>query len=487
MKPIVAIIGRPNVGKSTLFNRITRSRAALVDDMPGVTRDRHYGEALWNDAPFLLVDTGGYLVDDEDAFAEAIREQVMQAVAEADAVVMVLDGKGGISPYDRDLVSILRESHPKVFFVVNKIDGEKQEPNLYEFYSLGIENLFPVSGEHGYGVPDFLDELVASFPEAAVYPDDDDKIINVAVVGRPNAGKSSMINRIIGQNRMVVSEVAGTTRDSIDTMVKRDGQLFRFIDTAGIRRKGRVKEKLEKFSVLKAIKSMERCDVALIIIDAAEGVTDQDVTVAGYAHAKGCGVIFVFNKWDLVPSDEKSPKLFKERLDMGAKFLTFAPYATVSALTGQRVEKIFGQISKLYEQYNTRLSTGEVNRIIEWATERTPPPLHKGKRLKFFYTTQVATKPPTFVLFVNYPEAVHFSYKRFLMNQLREYTGLSDTPIKLLYREKSGRMEFDPKPDDNTNARNKGDKDKESRNKTQKRKERKVQQVKKCMRDEQKQ
>ncbi len=484
MKPIVAIIGRPNVGKSTLFNRITRGRTALVDDMPGVTRDRHYGEALWNDAPFLLVDTGGYLVDDTDAFAGAIREQVLQAISEADAVVMVLDGKGGISPYDRDLVSILRGSHPKVFYVVNKVDGERQEENLYDFYTLGLENPYPVSGEHGYGVPDFLDDLVASFPEAAAYPKDEDAVINVAVIGRPNAGKSSIINRLTGENRLVVSDVAGTTRDSIDTMVKRDGQLYRLIDTAGIRRKGKVKEKLEKFSVLKAIKSMERCDVAVIILDASEGVTDQDVTVAGYAHAKGCGVIFAFNKWDLVPADEKSPKLFKERLDMAAKFLTFAPYITLSALTGQRVEKLFGQINQVYEQYSTRLSTGEVNRIIEWATERTPPSIHKGKRLKFFYTTQVTTKPPTFVSFVNYPEAVHFSYKRFLMNQLREYTGLSDTPMKLLYREKSGRMEFDPKPDDNTNNRNKGHKDKPSRNKIENKKQRKIQDVKKRKRDE---
>ncbi|SCY32650.1 ribosome biogenesis GTPase Der [Desulfoluna spongiiphila] len=483
MKPIVAIIGRPNVGKSTLFNRITRSRTALVDNMPGVTRDRHYGEALWNDAPFLVVDTGGYLIDDEDAFAGAIRDQVTQAVAEADAVVMVLDGKGGISPYDRDLVTILRESHPKVFYVVNKIDGERQEENLYDFYSLGIEHPYPVSGEHGYGVPDFLDDLVASFPEAAAYPKEDDEIINVAVVGRPNAGKSSLINRLTGQQRLVVSDVAGTTRDAVDTMMKRDGQLYRFIDTAGIRRKGKVKDKLEKFSVLKAIKSMDRCDVALILIDSSEGVTDQDVTVAGYAHDKGCGVIFVFNKWDLVPAGEKSPKLFKERLDMGAKFLSFAPFTTISALTGQRVEKIFSQIRGVYDQYNTRVSTGDVNRIIEWATERTPPPLHKGKRLKFFYNTQVAVKPPTFVSFVNYPDAVHFSYRRFLMNQVREFTELDQTPIKHIFREKTGRMEFGPKPEENTNTRNKGHKDKESRNKVQKKKERQKQKVKKLKRD----
>lgn len=483
MKPIVAIIGRPNVGKSTLFNRITRSRTALVDNMPGVTRDRHYGEALWNDAPFLLVDTGGYLIDDEDAFAGAIRDQVTQAVAEADAVMMVLDGKGGISPYDRDLVTILRETHPKIFYVVNKIDGERQEENLYDFYSLGIDHPYPVSGEHGYGVPDFLDDLVASFPEAAAYPKEEEEIINVAVVGRPNAGKSSLINRLTGQQRLVVSDVAGTTRDAVDTMLKRDGQLYRFIDTAGIRRKGKVRDKLEKFSVLKAIKSMDRCDVALILIDASEGVTDQDVTVAGYAHDKGCGVIFVFNKWDLVPEGEKHPKAFKERLDMGAKFLSFAPFTTISALTGQRVEKIFGQIRGVFEQYNTRVSTGDVNRIIEWATERTPPPLHKGKRLKFFYNTQVAVKPPTFVSFVNYPGAVHFSYRRFLMNQIREFTGLDQTPIKLIYREKTGRMEFGPKPDENTNTRNKGHKDKESRNKMKKKKERQEQKRKKMKRD----
>lgn len=480
MKPVVALVGRPNVGKSTLFNRIIRSREALVDNMPGVTRDRHYCDASWEGKEFTLVDTGGFVQGDEDHFAQDIRYQVNQAITEADVVVLVLDGKHGLSPYDMDLVTILRDSDRPAFFLVNKIDGETQEENLFEFYSLGIENPYPVSAEHGYGVPDFMDDMVKSFPEVVEKEDED--VIRIAVVGRPNVGKSSLINNILGEKRLVVSDQAGTTRDSIDSVCKRAGKNYLLIDTAGIRRKGKVDDKLEKFSVIKALKSLDRCDVALILIDAAEGVTDQDVTIAGYAQERGCGCIFLLNKWDLVDRSETGMKAFYEELYMQAKFLNFAPAMTISALTGLRVAKIFKLVDEVYGQYQTRITTGELNRILNWATERTPPSLHKGKRLKFYYATQVETKPPTVVCFVNYPEAVHFSYKRYLINQLRESTKLDKTPIKLEFRQRSGKIDFGALREENHHGRNKEHKDKESRNKEQKKKERKIQSRKKMER-----
>lgn len=481
MKPVVAVIGRPNVGKSTLFNRIVRKREALVDDMPGVTRDRHYCDAVWNDVPFTIVDTGGFLETDEDRFANEIRFQVSQAIEDADLIVLVMDGKNGISPYDEELVSILRNVDKPVFYLVNKIDGETQEENLYEFYSLGIETLFPVSGEHGYGVPDFMDELVEGLPVIPDEPDDD--TISIAVVGRPNAGKSSLINKLLGENRLVVSDVAGTTRDSVDSMLQVGEQKYRLVDTAGIRRKGKVSQKLEKLSIIKSLKSLERCDVALIMIDASEGITDQDISIAGYAESRNCGCVFLLNKWDLVDRSEKSTTAFYDDLERKAKFLYYAPAMTISALTGLRVKKIFKMVDQVYSQFTTRIQTGELNRIMEWATERTPPSLHKGKRLKYFYSTQVAVKPPTFVSFVNYPEAVHFSYKRYLINQLRDSTGLDQTPLKLLFREKSGRIDFADLKNESKHFRNKGDIDKKSRNKEKKKKERKIQGQKKKLRE----
>ncbi len=455
MKPIVAIVGRPNVGKSTLFNRITRKKDALVDNFPGVTRDRHYGDAVWNDIDFTVVDTGGFIENDDDMFARHIRFQISRAIDDADAVVLVLDGKGGISPFDQDMISILRDKSGPVFYVVNKIDGEEQEHGLYDFYSLGLETLYPVSAEHGYGIPDFLDQLVTVFPAST--PEPVDEMINIAVVGRPNVGKSSLINKILGQDRHVVSEVPGTTRDAVDSICEIDGRSYRFIDTAGIRRKGKVTGKLEKFSIIKSLRSLDKCDVALIIIDAGEGITDQDISVAGYAHDRGCGVVFVLNKWDLIASDERTVKAYYERLRMAAKFLSFAPAVTISALTGKRVARIFPLIEKVYEQYNTRISTGALNRLIEQAIDYNEPSLHKGKRLKFYYATQVSTRPPTFVLFVNYPEAVHFSYRRYLTNQIRENTGLDKTPLRLFFRLRTGKIDFGKKK---TNHRRTGKKKK---------------------------
>ena len=480
MKPVVALVGRPNVGKSTLFNKIIRKREALVDDMPGVTRDRHYCDAAWEDVEFTLVDTGGFIQGDEDRFAEEIRFQVRQAIDEADVVVLVLDGKNGVSPYDRDLVGILRGVDIPVFFVVNKIDGESQEENLFDFFSLGIENPYPVSAEHGYGVPDFLDDLVKSLPQGEIV--ETENVIRIAVVGRPNVGKSSLINKLLGEKRLVVSDVAGTTRDSIDTMFRKGDKDYLLIDTAGIRRKGKVDEKLEKFSIIKSLKSLDRCDVALILIDAEEGITDQDINIAGYAEDRGCGCIFILNKWDLVDRAETNTKVFYERLYMQAKFLHFAPAMTISALTGLRVAKIFKLVDDVYEQYMTRVPTGELNKIIGSATEKTPASLHKGKRLKFYYATQVEIKPPTVVCFVNYPEAVHFSYKRYLVNQIREFTGLDKTPIKLEFRQRSGKIDFTTPKEENPNRRNKEQRDKYSKNKERKKTERKVQAKKKIER-----
>lgn len=443
MKPVVAIIGRPNVGKSTLFNRITRRRDAIVDDRPGVTRDRHYGNAVWNEQPFLLVDTGGFVSGDEDQFAASIRFQVEQAVEEADAVVLVLDGKGGISPFDRDLIDWLRAVERPLFYAVNKIDGPEQEDLLYEFYALGIETLYPLSAEHGYGVSDLLDEVVKQLPPSG--EETESEHIRIALVGRPNVGKSSMINRLIGQERHVVSDVPGTTRDAIDTLCEHQGQSYLLIDTAGIRRKAKVDLKLEKFSIIKALKRLERCDVALVVLDASEGVTEQDIKVAGYANDRGCGTIFVLNKWDLVDKTTHTMRQFEDQVRYASKFLNYAPVLTVSALSGQRIHKIFPLVKTLYKQYTTRIGTGQVNRIITNATTRTEPPLHKGRRLKFYYTTQISDRPPTFVSFVNYPDAVHFSYQRYLLNQLRTETGLDKIPLRLYFRQRSGRIDFGKK------------------------------------------
>ena len=443
MKPMVAIVGRPNVGKSTFFNQVTRSRDALVDDLPGVTRDRIYGDALWNDIPFTLVDTGGFSGQLDDAFADAIRHQVFEAMEAADAIIMLMDGRQGLSPYDRDIVDTLRDQPKPVFFAVNKIDGPEQEALLAEFFALGLAHLFPLSAEHRFGLSDLLDRLVANFKPYAETSRDE---IRLAVVGRPNVGKSSLLNRLVGAERHLVSDIPGTTRDAVDSLIKRDGRHYRLIDTAGIRRKGKVTRKLEKFSILKALRSLDRCDVALIVIDAAEGVTDQDISVAGYAHERGCGCVFLLNKWDLVAKDQHSVRRFTQELRTAAKFLAFAPVLTLSALTGQRVQRIFKLVDAVHAQYTTRLNTGRINRILEQALADNEPSLHRGRRIKFFYATQAASRPPTFVMFVNYPEAVHFSYQRYLVNRLREGAGLHDTPIRLLLRPRAGRRDIGVRP-----------------------------------------
>ncbi len=480
MKPVVALVGRPNVGKSTLFNRMIRSRQALVDDMPGVTRDRHYGEARWNDKPFTLIDTGGFLQGDEDSFAAQIREQLAMAVAQADALVFVLDGRSGLSPYDWDLADFLRKTGKPVFFVVNKIENLRQQDDLGEFYALGIDDFYAVSAEHGIGMDDFLDDLVADFPDVVEAEPDEDEPIRIAIVGRPNVGKSSLANQLFGEARVVVNEAAGTTRDAIELSVTRKGQQFVLVDTAGIRRKGKVTQKLEKFSILKSLGSLDDCHVALILIDAAEGITDQDITIAGYAEKRGCGAIFLLNKWDLVDKQEKGEKAWLADLRYKSKFLSYAPAMTISALTGQRCHKILDMAARVYAEYCFRINTGTLNRIIEDAVFREEPSLHKGRRLKFFYATQVATRPPCFVCFVNYPAAVHFSYKRYLINQLRQMIPLSLTPIKLYFREKTGRMDFSAKTREKARIA-----DKKERITVKRQKQRKDQSRKKRRRDHQ--
>jgi GTP-binding protein len=437
MKAIVAVVGRPNVGKSTFFNRITKSRSALVDDRPGVTRDRLFGEVHWDDTIFTVVDTGGFISDDSDPFAGHIRLQIQQAIEEADAVIMLLDGKYGPSPYDEDMHTLLREVAKPVFYVVNKIDGPTQEEQVYDYYALGVENLYPLSAEHGYGLTDFMDALTAALPHGEELTPADH--IRVAVIGKPNAGKSSLINRILGEERLVVSDIPGTTRDAIDSEVRIGEQVYTMIDTAGIRRKSKVTQKLEKFSIIKALRSLERCDVALIVIDAAAGITEQDVRVAGYASQRGCGCIFLLNKWDLVEKDSRTADRYHRKLQEAAKFLSFAPSMTISALTGTRVGKIFRLVDEVHAQYTARIGTGQVNRIFSRAVERNEPALHKGKRIKFYYAVQIASKPPTFVAFVNFPGAVHFSYERYLVNQLREATGLDKTPLRLYFRQRTSK------------------------------------------------
>jgi len=439
MKPIVAIVGRPNVGKSTLFNRITHTKDALVVNFPGVTRDRHYGDARWNDIEFTLVDTGGFTEGDD--FADEIRFQVHQAIADADVIILLLDGKEGISPFDREIVDILRTVDKPVFYAVNKIDGAEQEVSLADFYQLGLETLYPLSAEHRYGVTDLLDDVIDTQAGFMTGPFEDPtrEVTRLAVVGRPNVGKSSLINRILGEKRLVVSDIPGTTRDAIDSLWEMNGKSYLLVDTAGIRRKGKVHRKLEKFSIIKALRSLDRCDVALIVMDAAEGVTDQDISVAGYAFERGCGCILLLNKWDLVEKDSNTAKVYYERLRDQAKFLNFAPAMTISALTGLRVRKIFTQVDEVYEQYARRITTGQLNRFLERATEKNEPSLHRGKRIKFYYAAQTSTQPPTIVCFVNYPQAVHFSYKRYLINQLREEAGLDKTPIRIIFRQREGR------------------------------------------------
>lgn len=434
MKPVVAIVGRPNVGKSSLFNRMTRSRKALVDDVPGVTRDRNYGEAKWDETAFTVVDTGGFSGFESEELRSLVTYQVMQAIEEADAIVMVFDGRQGVTSTDTDLVQRLRRSNKPVFYTVNKIDGPRHESSLSDFSVLGAGPLYPVSAEHGYGMHDLMDALIAELPHGIAETPSDR--IRLAVIGRPNVGKSSLINRLLGDERLVVSDVPGTTRDAIDTVCAVKGKEYLLIDMSGIRRKARVRKKLEKFSIIKALKSLDRCHIALVMMDASQGVTDQDANIANYALERGRACILLLNKWDLVEKDATAAKRYMDEVRERLKFLRFAPVLTISARTGQRVFKIFDWVETVYEQFSTRVSTGQLNRVFEAIVKKHQPPVHKGRLVKFYYATQVVAAPPTFVCFVNDPDGVHFSYKRYMVNELREALGLDRTPLRLIFRKR---------------------------------------------------
>ncbi len=436
--PIVALIGRPNVGKSTLFNRITRSRKALVDSSPGVTRDRHYQRVQWEDKGFIVVDTGGIDDNPEDFLVPHIREQAIAAIEEADIIFFLMDGRQGITPADWVVVDILRRTQKPVFHVVNKIDGPEMEgEQLSSFYELGVEQLWPLSAEHNYGFRSLMDSLADIVTTDKEGLDIAEGTIRVAFFGRPNVGKSSMINRILGEERMVVSDIAGTTRDSVDTLVTHGNYSYLFIDTAGIRRKGKTKEKLEKFSILKSLAAMTRCDVAVVIVDADEGITEQDTKVIGYVLEEGKGLIVLVNKWDLLEKDKKRQKEVLEEIARVLPFLGFAPILNVSALTGYGIKRMFPVIGSVYRQYTATFPTSALNRLLQDAIEQHSPPIYKNKRLKFYYTSQIGTCPPTFVVMTNSYKGVHFSYQRYLTNRFRDGLGLDKIPIKLIFRDKS--------------------------------------------------
>lgn len=435
---VVAIVGRPNVGKSTLFNRILGQRKAIVEDFPGVTRDRQYAEVTRFDKPFTLIDTGGFEPVSEDRLLIQMREQSQLAVEEADVILLVMDGRQGLTPSDIEVAAILRRFPKPVLYVINKIDGENLEDAAGEFYTLGADQLHTVSAEHGRGVPDLIDAVLELLP-AADRSDEDRDEIRLAVIGRPNVGKSSLVNRLLGYERVVANPQAGTTRDSVDTPFVYNQKRYVLIDTAGIRRKGKVSQRLEKFSVIQALKSMDRAHVALVVIDARDGVTDQDLTVAGYAYEKGRAVILVVNKWDAVEKDNSTMNQYLEKLRFSFTFLSFAPVLFVSALTGQRVAKIMAEVEKVAAEFNRRIPTAALNKILIEAERSHPAPLYQGKRLKFFYMTQIETRPPTFLAFVSKAEGVPVSYQRYLVNQLRAAFGFTGVPLRISYQDRERR------------------------------------------------
>ena len=436
-KPIVAIVGRPNVGKSTLFNIFANSRISIVEDTPGVTRDRLYAEGDWLDNQFMKLDTGGIEIMNSDAIAVSIRQQADIAIIEADVILFVCDARSGIVQEDADVARILRKSGKPIVLAVNKADSPKQELNVYEFYNLGLGEPFPISAANHLGIGDLLDAVVAKFPQnkAGVFDNDEDQI-KVALIGRPNVGKSSIFNSLVGQERSIVSDVAGTTRDAIDTPVVRNGQKYLFIDTAGMRRKGKIDEPIEKYSIIRSLRAVDRSDVVLMVIDAVDGVTEQDKKIAGYAHEAGKGIVIVVNKWDAYEKDENSTLRYTETLRKELIFMQYAPVVYVSALTKQRIHRLPEVINYVAEQNAMRVATSVLNQVIADAVAINPPPTEKGQRLKILYATQVKIKPPTFVIFVNEPEIMHFSYQRYLENKLREAFGFEGTPLSMIIRGK---------------------------------------------------
>ncbi len=437
MKGTVAIVGRPNVGKSTLFNKLTDSRISIVDDTPGVTRDRIYGDCEWLGHKFLLIDTGGIEPYSDDIILKQMRAQAEIAIETADVIILVTDVTTGILAADSEVASMLQKSGKPIVLCVNKCDSIGAPPaEFYEFYNLGLGDPFAVSSVHGHGTGDLLDEVIKYLPDDNNNDDEDSEIINVAVIGKPNVGKSSLINQICGENRTIVSDIAGTTRDTTDTYFENQFGRFNFIDTAGIRRKSKVTDAIERFSVIRAKSAVDRANVCVIMIDAVEGFTEQDSKIAGIALEAGKACIVAVNKWDAVEKNSDTMKEYKQKLAVDFSFMSYAPVLFISAKTGQRLEKLFEMIAFVHAQNSMRISTGRLNEVLAEATARVQPPTDKGKRLKIYYMTQVSTRPPTFVFFVNNAELFHFSYQRYLENQIRDVFGLDGTPVRFIIRER---------------------------------------------------
>ncbi len=436
-KPIVAIVGRPNVGKSTLFNVLAGSRISIVQDTPGVTRDRIYASSDWNGRSFTMIDTGGIEPDSKDIILQQMREQAQIAIDTADVICFVVDVKQGLTDADDKVATMLRKSGKPVVLVVNKVDSyEKEITDVYEFYNLGLGDPFPVSATSKTGIGDMLDEVVSHFPQETGEEEEDDKL-KIAVVGKPNVGKSSLINRLVGKNRLIVSDIAGTTRDAIDTTVKHYGKEYTFIDTAGLRRKSKIKEDIERFSIIRTVTVAERADIVVLMIDATEGVTEQDAKIAGIAHERGKGLIIAVNKWDAV--EDKETGTMKEMTEKIKSTLSFCPYAEVifiSVLTGRGIDKVFNLIDIVNENQNMRIQTGTLNEILTRALAMQETPQDKGKHLRIYYMTQVSVKPPTFVIFVNDKNLTHFSYTRYIENNLRNTFGFRGTSLRFIYRER---------------------------------------------------
>lgn len=435
-KPIVAVVGRPNVGKSTLFNRLAGERISIVQDTPGVTRDRIYADVDWLDRKFTLIDTGGMEMNAEDVILKQILQQAQIAIETADVIIFVTDVKQGVTDDDKQVANMLRRTKKPVILAVNKVDNVQRDTlEIFEFYELGIGEPMAVSAGQALGLGDLLDVVVEHFPPK-VESDEDEDIIKVAIIGKPNVGKSSLINKILGEDRLIVSDIPGTTRDAIDTLIEVEGQKYMFIDTAGMRRKSKVKEEIERFSIIRAVAAVERCDVAILVIDANEGVTDQDAKIAGIAHERGRAVILAVNKWDTIEKNDKTMNEYLKEIGNELAYMAYAPRVFISALTGQRITRMLELIQTVHQNHALRISTGLLNDVLIEAMAMQQPPAEKGRQLKIYYMTQVSVKPPTFVIFANERGLFHFSYKRYIENQLREAFGFVGTPIHFIIREK---------------------------------------------------
>lgn len=438
-KPVVAIVGRPNVGKSTLFNALAGQKISIVKDTPGVTRDRIYADVSWLDRDFTMIDTGGIEPESKDIILSQMREQAQIAIDTADVIIFITDVRQGLVDADSKVADMLRRSAKPVVLVVNKVDSfEKFMPDVYEFYNLGIGEPVPVSAASRLGLGDMLDEVISHFPEKSGEEEEDERP-RIAIVGKPNVGKSSIINKLLGEQRVIVSDIAGTTRDAIDTEIVHGGREYVFIDTAGLRRKSRIKEELERYSIIRTVTAVERSDVVLVVIDAAEGVTEQDAKIAGIAHERGKGVIIVVNKWDAIEKDDRTMKKYEDEVRRVLSYMPYAEIMYVSAQTGQRLVKLYDMIDMVIENQTLRVATGVLNEIVMEAVAMQQPPSDKGKRLKIYYATQVSVKPPTFVIFVNDRELMHFSYIRYLENKIREAFGFRGTSLKFFIRERKER------------------------------------------------